>query len=123
MSAARKKTRKKAAGKASARELSIEETWRHVDRLCRAMWLAQFDEPVPSSLAEIISKLRDEQVVPAHEANMMHTIRAFRNLVVHEDAAFGKHETVIARAAWEIVATWARRCKLTAWRQMLKLVA
>ncbi len=115
--------RKKAARKASAKELSIEEIWRHVDRLCRAMWLSQFKEPAPSSLAEIISTLRDEQVVPAHEANMMHTIRAFRNLVVHEDAAFGKHETVIARAAWEIVGTWARRHKLAAWRQMLKLVA
>jgi hypothetical protein len=118
MPTARKKTTRKTAPK----QLSIEETWRRVDRLCRAIWSAHYEDAAPSSLAVIISTLRDEKLVPHHEANMMHTIRAFRNIVVHEDANFGTHETVIARAAFEIIGTWAKRDARGAWRKMLKQV-
>ena len=119
MPTARKKTVKKAPSK----QLSIEEIWRRVDRLCRAIWSASYEDPAPSSLAEIIGTLRDEKVLPHHQANMMHTIRAFRNAIVHEDAKFGRHETVIARSAFEIVSAWARRDVSAAWRKMLAQVA
>ncbi len=96
--------------------LSIEDAWRYIDRFCRAVWGKHLDDDLPQSLAEIITTLRDEQLLPAHEANMMHTIRALRNLVVHENLEFGEHETTIARAAWHIVQDWAEGCERDLWR-------
>ena len=103
--------------------LSIQEAWRYVDRLCRALWVKHIDPDPPSSLAELITMLRDRNFMPAHEANMMHTIRSLRNTVVHEDHDFGDAETTIARAAWEIVRTWAERREAEAWRLTLRMCA
>ena len=58
----------------------------------------------------------DEELLPGHEANMMHTIRSLRNLVVHENVDFGEHETTIARAAWHIIRAWAERQEAEAWK-------
>ena len=95
--------------------LGIEDAWRYVDRFCRAIWVKHLGNDTPSSLAEAITALRDEELVPPHEANMMHTIRSLRNMVVHEDVNFGEHETAIARAAWEIIRTWAQRRERSLW--------
>ncbi len=103
--------------------LGIEEAWRYVDRFCRALWVKHLDAQPPMSLAESITTLRDRELLPAHEANMMHTIRALRNLVVHENLDFGEHETAIARAAWEIVRAWAEQREREAWRLALKMCA
>ncbi len=106
-----------------ARTLSIEETWRYIDRFCRALWARHMNGEPPASLAESITTLRDEELLPVHQANMMHTIRTLRNLVVHENLEFGEHETTIARAAWEIVRAWAERQEREAWRLTLKMCA
>jgi hypothetical protein len=110
--------RKKSARKAppSPTDLGIEEAWRYVDRFCRALWVKHMETEPPGSLAEAITTLRDEELVPVHEAGMMHTIRAMRNLLVHEDVSFGEHETTIARAAWEIIRAWAQQREGEAWR-------
>ncbi len=108
---------------ASRGGLSIEEAWRYVDRFCRALWVKHVDGEPPSSLATAITTLRDEGVVPEHEANMMHTIRSLRNLVVHENLPFGDLETTIARSAWEIIRTWGERRQSEAWRLTLKMCA
>ena len=103
--------------------LGIEGAWRYVDRFCRALWVKHLKSEPPTSLAELITTLRDRELLPAHEANMMHTIRALRNLVVHENLDFGDHETAIARAAWEIVRAWAEQWEREAWRLTLKMCA
>ncbi len=110
-------------GTQASAALGIEEAWRYVDRFCRALWAKHLESEPPISLAESITTLRDEGFLPAHEANMMHTIRALRNLVVHENLDFGDHETAIARAAWEIVRAWAERREREAWRLTLKMCA
>ncbi len=106
----------KAAGSAGSAGLGIEDAWRYVDRFCRALWNTHLDTGSPASLAEAITALRDEQIIPAHEANMMHTIRSLRNMLVHEDVDFGDHETAIARAAWEIIRAWGERHERALWR-------
>ena len=95
--------------------LSIEDAWRYVDRFARALWGKHMESNPPGSLAELITAMRDQDVVPPHEANMMHTIRSLRNLVVHENVVFGKHETAIARAAWQIVRDWAQQHEDEVW--------
>ncbi len=101
--------------------LGIEEAWRYVDRFCRALWNTHLDTGSPASLAEAITALRDEQIIPAHEANMMHTIRSLRNMVVHEDVDFGDHENAIARAAWEIIRAWGERHERALWRATMTM--
>jgi hypothetical protein len=110
---AAKKTRKKAT--AVPKDLGIEEAWRYIDRFCRALWVEHMHTDPPGSLAEAITAMRDQGLVPAHEAGMMHNIRAMRNMLVHEDVVFGEHETTIARAAWQIVRAWAVECEPEAW--------
>jgi hypothetical protein len=100
---------------APADTLGIEDAWRYIDRFCRAIWVKHLGNDTPSSLAEAITALRDEELVPPHEANMMHTIRSLRNMVVHEDVNFGEHENAIARAAWEIIRAWAERRERNLW--------
>ena len=106
---------RRTAKSAPADTLGIEDAWRYIDRFCRAIWIKHLGNDTPSSLAEAITALRDEELVPPHEANMMHTIRSLRNMVVHEDVNFGEHENAIARAAWEIIRAWAERRERNLW--------
>ena len=114
-----RKTRKKTAS--VPKDLGIEEAWRYIDRFCRALWVKHMQTDPPGSLAEAITALRDQGLVPVHEAGMMHNIRALRNLLVHEDVVFGEHETTIAHAAWQIVAAWAQKQEREAWRLTLNM--
>ncbi len=114
-----RKTKKKTAP--VPKDLGIEEAWRYVDRFCRALWVKHMETNPPGSLAEAITALRDQELIPVHEAGMMHTIRALRNLLVHEDVVFGEHETTIARAAWQIVRAWADEREREAWRLTLSM--
>ncbi len=116
-----KKRARKPASKSD--DLTIEDAWRYVDRFCRALWMEQLKEEPPQSLAQMITQLRDQELIPAHEAGMMHTIRAMRNHVVHENLEFGEYELTIARSAWEIVRAWAERHARKAWRLTLQMCA
>ena len=116
-----KKRARKPASKSA--KLSIEDAWRYVDRFCRALWVKHLESEPPQSLAEAITQLRDEELIPTHEAGMMHTIRALRNQVVHENLDFGAYEITIARAAWEIVRAWAERQERKTWRLTLERCA
>ncbi|MHC4428431.1 MAG: DUF4145 domain-containing protein [Planctomycetota bacterium] len=116
-----KKTRKTKKTAPVPRDLGIEEAWRYIDRFCRALWVKHMQSDPPGSLAEAITALRDQGLVPVHEAGMMHNIRALRNLLVHEDVVFGEHETTIARAAWQIVRAWADAHEREAWRLTLSM--
>jgi hypothetical protein len=120
---ARKKPASKSRKKLSASSLSIEDAWRYVDRFCRVLWLQHNGDGPPKSLAELISVLRDDGRVPPHEASMMHNVRVLRNFVVHENLDFGEHELAVARAAWEIVRTWAEQQERKAWRLALEMCA
>ena len=116
--------RKKRTRKAPVpKSLGIEEAWRYVDRFCRALWNKHMETGPPTSLAEAITTLRDQELIPAHEANMMHTIRSLRNLVVHENLDFGDHETTLARVAWQIVRAWAEQREGEAWRLTVTMCA
>ncbi len=123
-SATAKTTRKKKSSRkthSAPANLGIEQAWRYVDRFCRALWNKRMHGEQPASLAELITTLRDEQVLPAHEANMMHTIRSLRNMLVHENVRFGEHENTIARAAWQIIRQWADRKERELWRLTLNV--
>jgi hypothetical protein len=113
------KTRKKTAP--VPKDLGIQEAWRYIDRFCRALWVKHMQSDPPGSLAEAITALRDQGLVPVHEAGMMHNIRALRNLLVHEDVIFGEHETTIALAAWQIVRAWAEKQEREAWRLTMNM--
>ena len=107
---------KKAAGRSRPALPDIEEAWRYVDRFSRALWVKHTQTDPPGSLAELIIALRERDLVPVHQTNMMHTIRTMRNQVVHENVDFGEHETAIAQAAWQIIRDWAEATEAEAWK-------
>ncbi len=119
---ARKKKKKTSHKSVSTpASLGIEEAWRYVDRFCRALWNRRMKGEQPASLAEIITVLRDEGLLPAHEASMMHNIRSLRNMLVHENVRFGEDEKAIARAAWQIIGRWADRKERETWHLTLNV--
>jgi hypothetical protein len=85
---------------------SIEEIRNHIIRFCRELWRATARAEVPSG-ASVISALRDKGTVPAHEANMMHTLCALRNCYSYEQLAMGPKEMAVVQGAWSIVEDWA----------------
>jgi hypothetical protein len=115
--------RKTAARKAPPPAPGIEDAWRYVDRFSRALWVKHTQTDPPGSLAELIMALRERDVVPVHQTNMMHTIRALRNQVVHEVVDFGDHETTIAQAAWQIIRAWAEATEAEAWKLTVNVCA
>jgi uncharacterized protein YutE (UPF0331/DUF86 family) len=99
--------------------LSIEALCNHLDRFCRA--LQENPESNPRmGLAALISELRDQEIIPGHPANMMHTIRGLRNAYVHEHIEMRKVERAVANGAWAIIAEWAERHHPEKWRLTMR---
>jgi hypothetical protein len=94
---------------------SIEAFRNHLDRFCKKL-LENRPNSRRNGLAALISELSDRGVVPLHQANMMHTIRALRNAYVHEHIDMGDRERTIAKAAWAIITEWAEKHQPEPWR-------
>ena len=99
-----------------AEMVAIEALWKHLDRFCKALVERHMIPNGKSGLAARISTLADHDIVPMHQANMMHTIRGLRNGYVHDHIAMGKRETVIAQAAWDVIREWAESYEGELWR-------
>jgi hypothetical protein len=53
-------------------------------------------------------KLMNLLAVPAHQANMMHTLCALRNCYAYEQLPLGTNELAVVQGAWAIVDDWAQ---------------
>jgi uncharacterized protein YutE (UPF0331/DUF86 family) len=81
-------------------------------RICQELCRKAKIEVAPNDgPAGIISVLKEEQLVPRHEANMMHTICNLRNVYVWEQVELGPNEQAVAAAAWKIVLAWWERAR------------
>jgi hypothetical protein len=87
-------------------ELDIEKIRTQVVRICRQVWSDKKSEAPPHSISVVINSLRNENLLPSHQANMMLTLCNLRNAYVYENMELGSRETTIASTAWEIVSDW-----------------
>jgi hypothetical protein len=100
------------SARARAHQLGIEEMRTGIVRICQELCRKAKIEVAPNDgPAGIISVLKEEQLVPRHEANMMHTICNLRNVYVWEQVELGPNEQAVAAAAWKIVLAWWERAR------------
>jgi hypothetical protein len=96
---------------------SPEELRNQLDRFCLELWEKRGSGPRPEGLAALIGGLSECGVIPAHQANMMHTIRILRNTYVHDHIRIGPREAAVLENAWGIIREWAEACEGKLWRQ------
>lgn len=95
----------------------LDRSWRHIDRFARRLWGAKMKEKAPMSLAAVLTRLRDDEIISSHAANMMHTVRGLRNEQVHGDSVFGRREYELAALAYGIVEEWAKSSYGSLWAE------
>lgn len=80
-------------------------------KICKEIWSNEISDPAPRSISAIINLLKEKNIIPFHQANMMLTICGLRNAIVYEDVKIGQEELEIARNAWKVVEKWWRSVK------------
>lgn len=75
-------------------------------KICKALWINKISDRAPRSISAIINFLKEKNIIPIHQANMMLTICGLRNAIVYEDVKIGEEELEIARNAWKIIEKW-----------------
>ncbi len=86
--------------------INIEDIRTQIVRICRRLWDENMKENPPHGISVVINTLKNEYVLPSHQANMMLTICNLRNVYVYENFELGQREVEIARNAWEIIQEW-----------------
>src|SRR5712691_6455653 len=86
-----------------AQALSAEEMRNRLDRFCVSLWEKRGLGTKPDGLAKLIAELSERGVIPMHQANMMHTVRALRNAYVHDHIPIGPREQAVLDGAWGII--------------------
>jgi hypothetical protein len=100
------------ASRPSAPALGIEEMRTGIVRICQELCRKAKIEMAPNDgPAGILAVLKEEQLIPRHQANMMHTICNLRNVYVWEQVDLGPDEHAVAEAAWRIVLAWWDRAR------------
>jgi hypothetical protein len=96
------------------RQIDIEKIRTDVVHICQELWKKHkpSDAP-PKSISAIINILKDEGVLPRHQANMMRTLCNLRNTYVWDRLQLGHREVAIAHAAWGIVCEWWKGVRAT----------
>lgn len=87
--------------------VDVEAMRTSIVRMCQD--LAQrngIEVPAGRGVAALINRLKDEDVIPRHQANMMMTICNLRNVYVWDRVPLGERENVIASAALNIIEEW-----------------
>jgi hypothetical protein len=84
----------------------IEKARTEIVRICRALWEESIDAERPRGHAAIIVELRNQEIIPAHIANMMLTVSGIRNSHVYELLELRERELVIATNAQAIIRDW-----------------
>ena len=97
-----------AVGKADASPdaepgLNIERMRTQIVRICHAIWNQHSEETPPRSISALINQLKNEQLLPAHQANLMLTVCNLRNVYVYENVPMGPRELAIAQNALSII--------------------
>lgn len=87
----------------------------HVVRFCRLIASAKILETAQNGVSRLISELRDSDLIPSHQSNMMLTICGLRNSYSYEKIDLGQNEIAVIKGAWAIIQEWATQNFLEEW--------
>jgi len=63
-------------------QIDIEKARTKIVRMCRELWANKKGVDVPRSISRVINILKDDNLLPNHQANMMLTLCNLRNVYV-----------------------------------------
>jgi len=86
--------------------IDVEKVRTRIVRMCRDLWRSQKGGDPPTSISAVINILKDDGLLPRHEANMMLTLCHLRNVYVYECIRMGPSERAVAQGAYNIVTKW-----------------
>lgn len=89
-----------------AQHFDIEHARTEVVKLCHNVWKEHKQNSPPHSISEVINSLKNENILPSHQANMMLTLCNLRNVYVYENMQLGLREINIAENALSIIQEW-----------------
>jgi hypothetical protein len=69
------------------------------------------------NLAAVLTRLRNDEIIGSHAANMRHTVRGLCNEQVHGGWVFGRREYQLAGLAYRFVEEWARSSYCPLWAE------
>ena len=101
-----KKARAPARAAKVSQQVDVERMRTEIVHRCQELWGRARKEAPPESVSAFITTLREDKVIPRHQANMMLTICNLRNVYVWDRVPFGDREKAVASAAWEIIDEW-----------------
>ena len=87
-------------------QIDIEKMRTKIVRMCHELWQNEKGVDAPRSISRVINILKDENLLPWHQANMMLTLCNLRNVYVYEGLEMGHSERIVATGAWAIVSQW-----------------
>ena len=93
-------------GKVADVKIDIEHVRTRIVHLCYDLWLKANQERPDCGISRLIGLLRDEELIPKHQANMMLTLVNLRNVYVYDQLPLGSAEKYVAYYAWQIVSKW-----------------
>jgi len=86
--------------------IDIEKIRTKIVHICNDLWKKYKKDNSPHSISAVINILKEEDILPRHQANMMLTLCNLRNSYVYDQIKMGQHEIDVAKNAWAIVEEW-----------------
>lgn len=87
-------------------EVNLYEVRRKILSACQNLWKTKFNQTPSASLPAMVNELKQYEIIPPHQANMMLTLNGLRNSFEHDGLELGEEEVLIANNAWKIVDRW-----------------
>jgi len=92
--------------KIASSDFDIERVRTEIVRICLSLWRSEIKEIPPRSISQLINSLKEKDILPRHQANMMLTLCGLRNIFVYDQINLGKRELLVAQNAWNIISDW-----------------
>lgn len=75
--------------------------------ICHTLWQKNRSLNNPQiGIQSLIIRLRNDKILPSHQANMMLTLCSLRNLCEYDNLQIGPNEAQVASGAWAIISEW-----------------
>ena len=87
-------------------DFDVEHARTEIVQICHQLWNVHNKDAAPRSISALIISLRNDNLLPTLQANMMQTLCGLRNMYVYENIKLGSIETDICKNALSIIHEW-----------------
>jgi len=87
-------------------DFDVEHARTEIVQICHQLWNVHNKDAAPRSISALIISLRNDNLLPTLQANMMLTLCGLRNVYVYDNKKLGAMETDIGKNALSIIREW-----------------